>query len=494
MLELTSPTRLNIGRDIPEDRLDFLRGQLEFHDKRVDYEVKRLVRYKDYWVKKLGPEEFAEQLATLKAEARKSLLYHDDAGYWTLSGLRNDLAAALGESISFQQPPRGSPLAWREEPQKVSRDYQVAAATALLASPQPAAVEMGTGLGKSFILLNLIQQLGLRTLIMAPGTQIADQLYEEFSRYLGSDRVGAYFDGKKEHHKLITIGNSQSLTRVETDSPAWRSFRRCQVFAVDESHLCPAETLQKVCIGLADQAPWRFFFSGTQLRHDGLTLLLRGIIGGTVYSMTVQQGVDQGWLARPKFYMFQTTSPSYYRSDDAQKMNRIHLLENPNVLAIAAQFTNMSHTHLGKQVLILIEELSQFQLLRQRLQVPCALAHGPLTKTSRKEVPEDQWDFKPKQLVQAFNEGKLPVLIGTSCISTGTDILPVKVGINLRGGTSEIEARQGVGRCTRKSEGKDDFQFLDFNVMNVPMISNQAKARGKLYQQIYPDFTETPYA
>ena len=80
-----------------------------------------------------------------------------------------------------------------------------------------------------------------------------------------------------------------------------------------------------------------------------------------------------------------------------------------------------------------------------------------------------------------------PILIGTSCISTGTDIRSVKTMVYLKGGKSEIEVRQGVGRCTRleKSLAKTACTVVDFDVENIEILHRHALARRKIFDDIY---------
>jgi hypothetical protein len=69
---------------------------------------------------------------------------------------------------------------------------------------------------------------------------------------------------------------------MKPGTPAWEKLSKAQVFIADESHMTPAKTLQEVCFGLLKHAPYRFFFSATQMRGDGLGLLLEGIVGKIV--------------------------------------------------------------------------------------------------------------------------------------------------------------------------------------------------------------------
>lgn len=507
-LTLATPLKLYID-DLDGLRLSEVRESLTYRDKKVQYELQK--HKKASWFEhKYGSEAYQKRLEELKAAERICLLNQDpDGRYWVMSGMRNYLETKYGLTTEvLVKYPEARLLPWANIPNKTPYPYQENARAALLARLH-ARVEMGTGLGKSFILLNICRELGLKTVIMAPSTSIADQLYQDFVFHLGKKYVGAYYDGKKDFKKLVVIGNAQSLTRVEKGSPAWEAMSKAEVFLADESHQCPAATLNRVCSGLLANAPYRFFFSATQMRNDGLDKLLDAITGPTVYSMTVREGVDQGYLSKPVFRMIKTRSDSNFSSDDANEMTRVHLYKNRLVLLQAAEIINQSVERLGHQVLVLIDEVEQFTLLRPLLNHKVGFAHGPLTATTyktddlgnkilgrdgypvvktrgnRDSVPEEYWESDPNKLVDQFNNGEFPILVGTSCISTGTDIRSVKTMVYLKGGKSEIEVKQGVGRCTRKVPGKTACSVVDFDVSNIDILTKHARARKAIFDDIY---------
>ena len=423
-LRLETPTRLYI-EDLDGIRLSEIRESLTYRDKKVQFELQKFKRA-TWFENKYGTEVYEARLAELKAKEKICLLNQDpDGRYWVMSGQNQYLENKYGlvtESLVSYPEPHLRP--WHEVPGKTPYPYQTKAREALLAR-RHARVEMGTGLGKSFILLNLARELGLRTVIMAPSTSIADQLYLDFVKHLGKKAVGAYYDGKKDYKKLIVIGNAQSLTRIEEGSEIWKVMSTAQVFMADESHQCPASTLNRVCSGLLKDAPYRFFFSATQIRNDGLDKLLDAITGPTVYTMTVREGVDQGYLSKPVFRVIKTRSDQNYEDDDANEMTRVHLYYNPLVLAQAAEIINQSVEKLGHQILVLIDEVAQFTRLLPLLKHRAEFAHGPLGE-NRSKVPPKYHESDPNRLVDQFNAGEFPILVGTSCISTGTDIRTVK--------------------------------------------------------------------
>lgn len=488
ILRPESPTCCRIEN--PGD-LTELKSHLQYRDRKVDFELKKM-KHSFWYIQKHGQEAYDERMETLKKERVKSLLFEDEHGYWTYSGLIKPLARNLKASIAeprFSRP-AAQLLPWKDKPEHVPHPYQDQSLEALLAEGH-AGVEIGTGLGKSLIIFHLVKRLGLQTVVMAPNVSIARQLYEGeggtggLKAAFGSRYVGLYGDGRKDASKLITVAIAASLTKVEPGSPAWKFFTQSHVFVADESHLCPASTLAKVCFGLLAKAPYRFFFSATQLRNDGLDMLLDAITGPIVYRKSVMEGINDGYLARLKTTFCKVSSKSTFSSRDANEMTRKHLFYNPAVNRIAGAFAN-NFVSQGRQVLVLVEELKQFTHLLPYFKHVAAFAHAGDTQGV---LPEPYRDPDAAAWVKQFNAGKLPILVGTSCIATGTDIKANQATIYLRGGASEIEVMQGaVGRSTRlhKPVNKTSCDIIDFDVHDVEVLHRHALIRKNYFGSVGP--------
>lgn len=488
MLVLVTPTVCRLVGY--ENRKDELRRHLKYVDKSVDYQITKFKNGRGWFTNKYGAEEYEEKLKELKELRLKTMLFEDEHGMWTYSGIVHRLADMFDDKIVREYEfPEAKIIPWAKVPEHAERYYQTAAKDKLL-EIRHGGVEIGTGLGKSFIILHLVKQLGLKTVVMAPSTSIAMQLYDDLCEHLGKKRVGFVGDGKKQYDRLVTVAIGASLTRLEPGSDGWEHLSKADVFIADESHLCPADTLTKVCFGLVSNAPYRFFFSGTQMRNDGLDMLLDGITGKIVHTMTVQEGVDQGFLAKPIFRMVRLDSAAQTKSSDPNALTRTHVYYNPQVIKLAAEFANKAVSLMERPTLILIDELEQFSYLLPYLRYEARFAHGGVTKENKKLVPEAYHKSDPKQLVEDFNNGEFPILIGTSCIAIGTNFKNVKFAINLRGGRSPIELKQAVGRTTRLVENKVDCIFTDFAIDNIEALARHAKARKEIYAEIYPSYSE----
>ena len=354
MLSVESPTKVYLdGFETSE-----LLKHLEYQDLRVNYELQKFKQNK-WYIRQYGEEAYQDKLQELTKSLKKNLLLKQGGRYYTYSGLARLLASNLQSQLKWQiKYPDPRPLPWHKPLNFQLRPYQNEAIEKFL-EIRHGYGEYATGLGKTAIILMLAKTLGLKTLVLAPSLNIAAQLINLFNAHLGKQYVGAFFGSKKESNKLITIGIGQSLTKVKSGSQHFENFEKVEVFISDEAHTLPATTFEYVCMSLVANAPYRFFLTGTALRNDGLDLLLKGIIGTEVASMSLQDGIQRKYLAKPQVVMVSTQSSTNQTSDDVNKMTRYHLYQNPAVNRAAAQLANKSVEH-GKSVLILIDEFNQF--------------------------------------------------------------------------------------------------------------------------------------
>jgi|SRR5579859_489800 len=509
---LESPTKarlLGFDKDSKE-----LTSYLSYTDKKIEFEASRTADTVKKWEGKsayyfkqsMGDAVYAERLqgfkaklAELKAASKCVALFEDEQGLWTYSGLADGMAAKFKCPVEIGYKLPGS-KALPYTKGKPPRPYQTEAIEALLinSSKGPCAISLPTGAGKSLVIQELVKETGLRTLIMVPSVSIARQLYEGLIEVFTARYVGLYGDGKKEFRKQIVVGIDDSLAKVGPDHVAYEYLSAVDTFIVDESHLVASNTLSKVALELCAKASYRFFVSATQMRNDGLDIVLEGITGPVVYTKTLRELVDEGYLAKPVFKMVVVPSCTTLDTKDAGAMSRAHLFYNPHVYEKAAEIANNFVEHMKKPVVILIEELEQFKKLQKHLRGKFSFAHGPLTKETKKLVPAEFHNTNSKDLVAQFNKGEIEILVGTSCIATGTDILVAEAGIYLMGGKSEIKIKQGLGRGTRGGPkgtvynpwtGKQKLTYIhvDFDVEDGLTVHRHAEARYKLYTETYAE-------
>ena len=175
-LNISTPTTLRIP-SLSKDQEKSLNKLLTYADQTAEYEYQRYKKAK-WRESQMGSEFYEVELLKLKAARNKSLLFEDEDGLWTYSGLTGKLTEFLNctpPALGFDVPVP-TPLIWAK-PTRTPWPHQVEMVEKLLAV-RHGGVEVGTGLGKGLAIAMLCQRLGLKAVIMAPLCQIANQLLE----------------------------------------------------------------------------------------------------------------------------------------------------------------------------------------------------------------------------------------------------------------------------------------------------------------------------
>ena len=450
--------------DLLESEARELRQVLAYKDPKVEQELKRLLPpyARKRYVDRHGADMYNEIVAELKGKLNVTMLREAGGVPSTLAGFTKRLRAMGYDGPSLQQKEDDSPLpmATSYKP-PMPRYYQLEAEEALW-NARHAAISLPTGSGKSLVVERLVRRHGERAIIMAPSRSIAGQLHSQLVKAFGRGTVGLFGDGKKESKRDVVVGIAASLTKVDGEHARW--LRQAKLFIADESHLTPATMFEKVCLDVAAGASDRYFVSATQFRNDGTDILLEGITGPVVYKKSLEGLVNEGFLARPRFMTMEVPSTSSYTSPDWHRMVDKHVYSNTVLAESAAALANKCRSAFNHPVLILIDEVCQFKHLLPHLRHEVGFAHGPLTAENKGDVDERFQKSNVDELVAKFNDGQLPILVGTSCITTGTDLRPTGTIIYLMAGESEIKFMQAVGRGTRLVPGKTSFNIVFFDV------------------------------
>ena len=156
-----------------------------------------------------------------------------------------------------------------------------------------------------------------------------------------------------------------------------------------------------------------------------------------------------------------------------------------------AKLANADATTHRRQTLVLVDELSQIAALLPLLRVPTAYAHSESSPKRLAELGLQKVDVA--ESVEKFNKNEVQVLIGTSCISTGTNIYPTHNTVNWVGGASEIRTKQGaVGRSVRLLSQspwgnlcipKQKARIFDFDIHDIYVLTKHLEDRLSFYSE-----------
>jgi superfamily II DNA or RNA helicase len=473
--------------DASELDMALLTGHMTYINSAAQHMVKR--HYNNKWFRAKNHEAWEARLEELKKDVKKTLIFEENGQTFVRPGSLAYLEGAEVENCI--EYPLLKKVPWAKPIPFTLHSYQEASVEKLIAQKH-GNVELCTGAGKSAILLKLCRETGLRSAIIAPSRSIFRELVEKFELFLGKDKVGSFGDGKKKIGKKFTICIGDSLSNVKKGTEEWDFFSKLDMIAVDESHTWGADTLEDLCHGIFADVPYRFFLSGTQTRGDGTEKLLHSIIGKTVHSLSTKDAVAGGYICPHDYTIvrLESSNPNF-NSKEVLEMKRIHFLGNKNIASFIAKLANATASVYGQQTLVLVEELSQIAMLTKLLSVPYAYAHSDSNRLRLSEIGLEKVDSQ--ESVEKFNKNEVKVLIGTSCIATGTNIYPTHSTVNWVGGASEIKTKQGaVGRSVRLHDQnpyknqcleKKVAHIYDFDVTGIYSLDSMLKNRIQYYSE-----------
>lgn len=484
--DVVSPIQAFVNNASDED-LERLRKELSYKNTSNAHLLKRV--YNNRWLRSQHPEQWKAEIEHLKSEINKSLVFEQNDRLYIRPGSISHLDGKFSVE-NFIKYPTPKKVPWAKPLPFKLHEYQQTSVDRLIEAAH-GNVELCTGAGKSAILLNLCRETGFRTTIVVPSKSIFFELLEKFETHLGKGQVGTFGSGRKKIGKRFTLAIADSLCNVKPGSDEWEFFSNMECICVDESHTWGAETLEQICHGIFAKVPVRFFTSGTQTRGDGGRKLLQSIIGQTVNTLTTQEAVKGGFICPHNFTIvdIESSNPNFNHKDSIV-MKRAHFLNNKNIAAFAAKLANSDAIMNGRQTLILVEELTQISMILPLLMVPYAYAHSDSNRAKLMGLGLTTVDTA--EAVEKFNKNEVKVLIGTSCIATGTNIFPVHNCINWVGGTSEIRTKQGaVGRSVRmlsqspwanRCVPKPLCRIFDFNVKDIYVMERHLEDRISYYE------------
>lgn len=485
---IISPTKALVEGASSED-LARLTKQLSYTNTSAQHKVKRL--YNNHWYRGKNPDAWKLQLEALKKTVHNCLLFSGVDSHYIHPGsisYLSELDYSVESSVTYPEPKK---IAWAKPLPFELHPYQEVSWKELI-RVKHGNVELCTGSGKSAIILKICRETGFRTAIIAPSQPIFLELLEKFEYHFGRAQVGAFGDGKKKLGKRFTICIDDSVANIAPGTEEWEFFSNLDMIEVDESHTWGAETLENICHGVFHKVPYRMFFSGTQTRGDGAEKLLQSIIGQTVCTLTTEEAVKKGYICPHTYRIVEVPSSNpNYTSSDVIEMKRVHFLRNRHICEFIAKLANADATINRRQTLVLVEELGQIASLLPLLKVPTAIAHAEKRPDRLAALGLPKVDRK--ESIEKFNKGEAMVLIGTACISTGTNMYPTHNSVNWQGGTSEIKTKQGaVGRTVRLGSSnpwadrcapKDSSIIWDFNVSEVYVMGAQLEDRVGYYNE-----------
>ena len=362
---------------------------------------------------------------------------------------------------------------WRGYP---LRPYQIEAVKALSAV-EAGILRLPMRAGKTLTAARLIWELELRTLFVVTSDLLLSQATKAFAEampYIHITRLGS---GDRDVTGEIVVATAQSLGAAD---PKWFSERIENNFSLlicDEVHHLDGKGHHWRNTMLGIKARRRYGLSATveiqrgrNVKDPG-SLWLEGITGPIIYSKSIGDMVDGGWLVPPIVY---------FRRHEAQLIQGKWTPRTYSDGIVKCESRNK----------MIVLEACRWARRGSRVLVDVArVGHGRLlAKAIREELGPQQVailvgassEEERKQVLEKYETGNLRVIVGT-IMGEGIDIPSLEVVINAEGGMAETAGMQRLRNLTTTKEKKRAIvvEFVDVHHVKLRKWTSE---RFKMYK------------
>ena len=322
------------------------------------------------------------------------------------------------------------------------RPYQVEAVDAVVAYGG-GLVLLPVRTGKTALAAELIRRLGVRALVLVSSDLLRRQTIAVLREALPGARVGAVGEGAWEADGDLCVATLQSLCpRLRTRD--FRAFaRRWPLVVLDEVHHLQSEGDAWRNVALALDARYKVGLSATvevgrKRQNETGAIWLRGLCGPVVYSRTLSEMIEAGYLVRPTIRFVRhgapplaarRWSPAVYRDGITDCAER-----NARIVAEAVAYARE-----GRRVLVDVSRVGHARRLLSLLQrgyegtVALLLGASPAEERAR--------------VLRAWAAGRIGIVVGT-ILGEGVDVPALEVVVNAEGGKARTSTIQRLRNLT----------------------------------------------
>ena len=339
------------------------------------------------------------------------------------------------------------------------RPYQVAAVQAALGAidsdHHSGLWAMPTGCGKTVAFVALAGRLRRRTLVLVHRDELIRQAEAKFRQMFPAAPIGIVQaerdewdfneDGLAPSVAIASVPSlhARRLTRIPRD--------RFGLVVVDEAHHAAAPSWQAILNYF--RPGFILGVTATPERADGKGL--RDRFGPRpLYSYPLRQAINDGWLARIRQYAVETSTcldGVSRRCGDYAEGELGHAVNTPSRnRTIVEAYQKRGE---GRRAVVFAVNVQHVQDLTAAFQEAGIKAAGVIGSMPRDER---------RELLKAFDAGRVPVLVNCEILTEGYDSPGIEVILMARPTQSRTFYIQAVGRGLRLAPGKKNLLVLDF--------------------------------
>lgn len=389
--------------------------------------------------------------------------------------------------------------------------------------------KLPTGFGKtSYVAAALIAKKGVKSLFLANQRVLTDDAKSDFDSVFANDdiEIGMIGDGKYEPRD-ITVASIQTIAaslkpptekerqsaqfaldlaeqrrdyakddttkidaiqevdklkkrltsidkRIERSRNIIPFLKQVDMFIVDEAQVLGTEQWNQFLN--ACPAPYRYTLSATDTRTDGGRVQIIAATGERRYESSADEQIKKGRLSE-----FNGHFIKFDHKMEKEVIKDLHM-EYHQAYDVFIVQNEKRNEHLCQKVIEWARDYSVLALVTRR-------EHGEIVKEMLESMglPEGDAHFidgqtakkKRKDTIEAFREGKFPVLIGTSIFDVGFNAKNASKIVRFNAGGSEVREPQRAGRTVRLRDDGSIGESYDIVDINCPFFEAQGWKRMK---------------
>jgi superfamily II DNA or RNA helicase len=366
----------------------------------------------------------------------------------------------------------GNPVGWLRPEQRDALDSGLRNARGTL--------KLGTGAGKGEIVAGFPMMARCPWLILVHRIHLLDDLAARFEARSG-EQAGRIGDGVWTQRRVTFATYATLHAALQANDPRAAMLFDCvRGIVCDEAHTVAAETFSAV-LDRCSRAYWRIGVSATPFaRSDRKSIMVIAHLGPMLFELDAGDLIEMGRLAKPTIRMVSLhhePTLSGLSWSDVYKLGVV-LNDTRNALVVRAV------RRLPKPAIVFVQEVEHGRLLLTLLAVAGLRTTIPAddTRPAFTGFALGALDLRDRQrVIAALNTGAVDVVVATSIFNEGVDVRGLRTVVNAAGGQSSISTLQRVGRATRRTDGKETCEVVDFMDLGVPSLERHARARRRAY-------------
>lgn len=328
-------------------------------------------------------------------------------------------------------------------------------------------VKADVGAGKSLCIAMAVAAMPIKWLILVHRDNLVGDLSALFTK-IGIEHTT--HTSKRRKISQVTIATFSSASKPEQLRALTAGV---QGVIVDEAHTAAADSRADVLASLTS-AYYRFGLSGTPFdRSDSKSIVVVGHLGSIVYKIDTQELEGLGRIVpanvRMVDYAHQQPTKKEYSA-----IYREVIVTNPGRNALVVEMVRRA----AKPCMVFIQHKEHLKLLVAALNKAFA---------DSKERIVFAWGDTPdevrKELVGGVRDGEYDILVASVVFQEGVNIPDLRSVVLASAGKATIATVQRLGRGTRSSAGKTEFELWDIQDREIEMFYRQAQVRIRTYRK-----------